>query len=137
MSRLVTAAIAALIALAVLAIPASARLDHHFSVITKRTSSHRSGDTFRFTEKLFATFNRNDQVGHDQVRCHASRSHKFKCRATVHLNGEVGGSGSLRVNGNIGRGDNRLNLVGGTGDFGGAAGKVVTHGKRLHFDVIR
>lgn len=137
MSRIVPAAIAAVIALAVLAIPASARIDHHFTVLTKRTSAHRTGDTLHFTEALFATSNPDNQVGHDQVRCHESPSHKFKCRATVHLNGEVGGFGSLRVNGNLGPGDDRLNVLGGTDDFASAAGKVVSHGHRLHFDVVR
>jgi hypothetical protein len=92
---------------------------------------------FSFREQLFATFNPDDQVGNDRVRCRQGGDHKFKCRAIVHLNGEVGGVGFLSVKGNIGRGDNRLNVVGGTDDFDGAAGKVIAHGHRLHFALVR
>jgi hypothetical protein len=105
-------------------------------VITKEFASHETQDGFAFREQLFASFNPNDQVGNDRVHCRKAQN-KFKCRAIVHLNGEEGGLGFINVNGNIGRGDNRLNVVGGTDDFDGAAGKVVTRGHRLHFDVVR
>ncbi|MDX6584027.1 MAG: hypothetical protein QOI10_3211 [Solirubrobacterales bacterium] len=137
MRRFVPAAIAAALALAVLAVPASARIDHHFSVISNQVSQHQHGDTFSFREQLFQIDNPANQVGNDHVSCHESPSHKFKCRAIVHLNGEIGGFGFLRVNGNIGRDDSRLNVLGGTDDFSGAAGKVITHGNHLHFDIVR
>jgi hypothetical protein len=54
----------------------------------------------------------------------------------INLNGRVGGVGSLFVNGNIGRRDSRLNVVGGTGDFAGVAGKVIAR-NQLHFDLVR
>ena len=41
------------------------------------------------------------------------------------------------MKGNFGRGDHRLNVVGGSGDFDGAAGKVTIHGQFLHFDLVR
>ena len=141
MRRLVPVGVAAVAALVVLALPASASFDRHFSVISKETSSHQSGDssTFRFTDQLFATFNPDDQVGRDQGHCTRSRGgHKFKCHALAHLNGEVGGFGFIYVNGNFGRGDRRLNVVGGTDDFDGVAGKLVLRrGNRLHFDLVR
>ena len=136
MGRIVPAVIVAALALAVFAIPASARIDHHFSVITKQFASHATRDGFVFREQLFASFNPSDQVGNDRVRCRKA-PHKFRCRAIVHLNGEEGGFGSIKVNGNIGHGDQRLNIVGGTDDFDGAAGKVVVHGNHLHFHVVR
>jgi hypothetical protein len=136
MRRIVPAAAAAVVVLAILAIPASARIDHHFSVITKQISSHQSGDTLHFRDQLFATFNPDDQVGNDRVRCREGHANKFKCRATIHLNGEVGGEGFLFVNGNFGHGDKRLNVVGGTGDFAGAAGKVLAVGRGLTFDLV-
>ena len=46
-------------------------------------------------------------------------------RGTYHLNGEIGGFGDINVRGNLRRGDNRLNVVGGSGDFNGVAGKEV------------
>jgi hypothetical protein len=137
MRRFVTAVFVAALALALLAVPASARIDHHFSVITHQYAQHQHGDVFSFREQLFQRDNPDNQVGNDRVRCHESPSHKFKCRAVVNFNGEVGGFGSLRVNGNLGRDDSRLNVLGGTGDFAGVAGKVITHGRHLHFDLVR
>jgi hypothetical protein len=139
MSRFVPAAIVAVIAVAALAVPASASFDRHFSVITNTTSSHRTSNGFRFTDQFFATFNPNDQVGRDQGHCRETSGKKLKCRVTAHFNGEVGGFGFLRVNGNLGPHDNRLNIVGGTDDFAGVAGKAVlggAHGNRIHIDLI-
>jgi hypothetical protein len=136
MRRIVPAAIVAAIALAVFALPASARVDHHFSVIEKNTVFHRTADGFSFHEQLFAGFNPNDQVGNARVRCRHT-SDKFRCRGVVHLNGEEGGFGFITINGNTGRGDQRLNVTGGTDDFDGVAGKVSIHGHYLHFDLVR
>lgn len=136
MRRIVPVAVAAVIALAVFAAPASARIDHHFTVITKQLSFQGDRHAFHFREQLFASFNPDDQVGNDRVRCR-EQANKYRCRALVHLNGEVGGEGFIEVNGNIGHGDRRLNVVGGTDDFAGAAGKVVTRGNLLHFDLVR
>ena len=137
MRKFVPAAIVAGIALAVFAVPASARIDHHFTVIAKQVSQHQHGDLFKFREQLFQIDNPDNQVGNDRVRCRGTSGGKFRCRATVNFNGEVGGFGSLRVNGNIGPGDDRLNVLGGTGDFSGVAGKVTTHRNLLHFDLVR
>ncbi|MFI5123462.1 MAG: hypothetical protein ACHQJ5_11260 [Vicinamibacteria bacterium] len=137
MRRYVPAAIVAILALAVLAPGASARIDHHFTVITNQVSHHQRGDVFAFREQLFQSDNPDNQVGNDRVRCREGGARKFKCRALVHFNGEVGGFGFLRVNGNIGRGDDRLNVLGGTGDFVGVAGKVIAHGNLLHFSLVR
>jgi hypothetical protein len=137
MRRIVPAAVVAAIALVVFAIPASARIDHHFSVIEKNTIFHRDADGFHFREQLFAGFNPNDQVGNAHVQCRQSASRKLRCRAVAHLNGEEGGFGFIRVNGNIGHGDRRLNVTGGTDDFDGVAGKVIPHGHHLSFDLVR
>ena len=60
----------------------------------------------------------------------------------VRLNGENGGNGHIRVSGDFQRHDNRLNVVGGDGDFEGVAGKMLFHSvnrstDRLHFDLTR
>jgi len=136
MRRFVPAAIVAALALAVFAMPASARIDHHFSVLTKQIAGHETEDGFKFREQLFQVDNPSNQVGNDRVQCH-QRKDKLKCRAVIHLNGEVGGFGFLRVNGNVGRDDGRLNVLSGTDDFVGVAGKVLTHGRKLHFDLVR
>ena len=137
MRKFVLAAAVAGLALAMLAVPASAGIDHHFRVIAKGSSFHETSDGFRFREQLFQIDNPDNQVGNDRVRCRGTSGGKFRCRATVNFNGEVGGFGSLRVNGNIGPGDDRLNVLGGTGDFSGVAGKVTTHRNLLHFDLVR
>jgi hypothetical protein len=115
---------------------ASARIDHHFAVIGKQASSHGTEDTFRFSDRLFATFDPADQVGRAQVHCRI-RPEKLKCRGVIHLNGEVGGFGTILINGNLGPGDNTVNVVGGTDDFAGAAGQLAFPGSRLTFDLVR
>jgi hypothetical protein len=138
MRRVAPAAVLAIVAAALIVTPAGARIDHHFSVFTKEFAQHRTSDGFKFREQLFASFNPNDQVGNDHVRCRLNeRNHKVKCRAIVHLNGEEGGEGFLIINGNVAGPDHRLNVVGGTDDFAGAAGKVITKGHHLHFDLVR
>jgi hypothetical protein len=138
MRRVAPAAVLAIVAAALIVTPAGARIDHHFSVFTKQFAEHRTSDGFKFREQLFASFNPNDQVGNDHVRCRLNeRNHKVKCRAIVHLNGEEGGEGFLIINGNVAGPDHRLNVVGGTDDFAGAAGKVITKGHHLHFDLVR
>ena len=137
MRKFVPAALVAALALAVFAVPASARIDHHFSVIAHQYTQHQRGNVFSFREQLFQSDNPDNQVGNDRVRCREARDHKFRCRATINFNGEVGGLGSLRVNGNLGRGDDRLNVLGGTGDFVGVAGKILAHGHHLHFALVR
>jgi len=137
MRKFVSAAFVAVLALAVLAVPASARIDHHFSVLTKQVAGHETQDGFKFREQLFQVDNPDNQVGNDRVRCRQAGDGKLRCKAVIHLNGEVGGFGFLRVNGNIGRDDGRLNVLSGTDDFVGVAGKVLTHGRKLHFDLVR
>ena len=60
----------------------------------------------------------------------------------IRLNGEVGGRGEIKVVGDVGSGDNRVNVVGGTQQFNGVAGKVIVHNKsksvsKLHFHLVR
>jgi hypothetical protein len=130
MRRLLITGVVAAATFAALVLPSSAFFDSHFAVISDTVESHRTDDGFRFREQLFQIENPSNQVGRDQGRCSARAHRKFKCKVVVHLNGEVGGLGFLRVNGNIGPGDNRLNVTGGTGDFAGVAGKVVLSGPR-------
>jgi hypothetical protein len=125
------------LAFAVAVTPASA-FDHHFTVVSKQTSQHRvSKREFRFTEKLVATFDHGLRLGRDKVDCVAAK-HKLRCKALVHLNGKLYGHGWMTVKGNIGRGDNTLNVISGSGGLDGVAGKVTTKShNRLHFDLVR
>ena len=118
---------AAAVAAVAIAVPGNAiAFDHHFSVISKNLSDHRTNDGFAFRIGLFNTHNDRNQVGHGHGRCaFIERSHKAKCKVVVHLDGSVGGFGDLFLKGNLGRGDKTLNVADGRGDFGGGvAGKV-------------
>ena len=143
MRKFVLAGVIATLGVAMLAIPASASFDRHFSVIGKQVSGGPVGENaFRFKDKLLQPHNRANRVGRLKGICRAASQRAIRCHADVHLNGEIGGFGDIRVRGNIGRGDNRFNVVGGTGDFNGVAGKMLLHNlspraDRLHFDLVR
>ena len=143
MRKFVLAGVIATLAVAMLAIPASASFDRHFSVIGKQVSGGPVGENaFRFKDKLLQPHNRANRVGRLKGICREASQRAIRCHADVHLNGEIGGFGDIRVRGNIGRGDNRFNVVGGTGDFNGVAGKLLLHNlspraDRLHFDLVR
>ena len=123
--RLATLAAAAIGAAAIV-VPGNAfAFDHHFSVISKDTGGHGSSNGFSFRFDLLNTHDDRDWVGHGHGKCRAERGRKARCKVIVHLDGSVGGRGDLLVKGNFGRGDHTLNVVDGSGDFGGGiAGKV-------------
>lgn len=143
MRKSVLAGVIATLGVAMLATPASASFDRHFSVIEKEVSVEPVGEHgFAFKSKLLQPHNRANRVGRDQGVCREAPHRRVRCRALVHLNGEIGGFGDIRVRGDFGRGDNRVNVVGGTGDFNGVAGKVLIHdlsrrASKLHFDLVR
>jgi hypothetical protein len=136
------AGLVAALGVAVLATPASAIFDHHFSVISKTRSFERiTQNKFRFTDVLLNPQNRSDRVGRDRGTCKRA-NHALRCHAREHLNGEIGGFGDILVRGDLERNDNRVNVVGGTDDFDGVAGKMIvrtlTRNKdKLHFDLVR
>jgi hypothetical protein len=143
MRKFVVAGVIATLGVALLAIPASASFEHHFSVIGKQISSHDEPNGFRFQDKLFNPHNRSDKVGRDRGECKLRPGvRKLKCHAHIHLNGEIGGFGNIRVRGTLGRHDTRVEVVAGTDDFNGVAGKMLLHHlhgdtDKLHFDLVR
>ena len=130
MRRLLITGVVTATTFAAVVVPASASFDSHFAVILDTVQSHRTDDGFRFREHLFQIDNPSNRIGRDKGGCAERPNRKLKCKVLVHLNGEVGGFGDLRVNGNLGRGDNRLNVTGGTGDFASVGGKAVLSGPR-------
>ena len=103
MRKFVLASVIATLGVAMLAIPASASFDGHFNVIEKRVSGEPVGEhAFRFKNKLVQPHNRDNRVGSDQGICREAPHRKLRCRAVVHLNGEIGGFGDLRVRGDSG-----------------------------------
>ena len=126
MRRLLITGVVTAATFAAVVVPASASFDSHFAVISETIQSHETDDGFRFRDHLFQIDNPSNRIGRDHGGCVVRENNrKLKCKVLVHLNGEVGGFGDLRINGNFGRGDNRLNVTGGTGDFAGVAGKVL------------
>jgi hypothetical protein len=138
MKRFAFLALAAGMVCLSITVTASARVDHHFSVDIKGSESAFGGDRdrFHFHAPLAATFNRDNQVGNLRFHCRTAND-KLRCAGIVHLNGDVGGLGALFIRGNLGKNDDRLNITGGTGDFEGAAGKIVAPKNRLHIHLIR
>ena len=126
MRKLIAAASLAAVGLALLAIPASASFDHHFTVFEKEVFKPNANETaFGFRGKLFDPRNRDDRVGRSRGRCELRPHNSLLCRGTYHLNGEIGGFGDMKVRGTIHGNDLRVNVIGGSGDFNGVAGKLV------------
>jgi hypothetical protein len=126
MRKLIVTGVIAALGIALFAIPASASFDHHFKVFEKASFNPTSNEqAFRFKGKLFDPQNRHDRVGRDHGRCKVRPHEALRCRGTYHLNGEIGGFGDINVRGNLRPDENRLNVVGGSGDFNGVAGKLV------------
>ena len=143
MRKFIIAGALAALGTALLAAPASASFDHHFSVLSKEIAFHRVGEhAFRFRDRLYDPDNRHDRVGRDRARCRETSHRSIRCHAVVFLNGEIGGDGKIKLAGDVGRRDNKVNVVGGTGDFDGVAGKMLFHNvsgqfDKLHFDLVR
>ena len=100
----------------------------HFSVIAKQMETHRThAGGFVFKDNLLDPANPSNSVGRNRVRC-TPRSHDvLHCRGIVFLNGELGGEGTITAKGNLSEDEAiRFNVTGGSGDFNGVAGKVVS-----------
>ena len=143
MRKFILAAAIAALGAALLATSASA-FDHHFSVTAKSRPSGPAGpNAFRFRDKLLDPNNRHDKVGRDHGECRVKhQGRKIKCHGVVHLNGEIGGFGDIRIRGDLERGDHHLVVLGGTRQFDGVAGKLTVHHpnarfQTYHFDLVR
>jgi hypothetical protein len=135
MRRTILAAAAAAVAALVLASPAGAVTTAHFSVAAINHTSHRTHNGFAFTERLRR---HHRSVGHDRVQCRVNRrTHKANCEAVFFF-----AAGKIKAKGNFGRGDNRVQVTGGTSAFDGVAGKILIHNvnasrTRLEFFLVR
>lgn len=123
MRRSLSAGLLGLAAALALAVPAGAITTAHFSVRAINTSSHRTHNGFRFTERLRR---HGRTVGHDKVRCHTGRR-KISCDAVFYFP-----AGKVKAEGKFGSGDNRLQVTGGTRRYDGVAGKVLIHNRGPH-----
>jgi hypothetical protein len=138
--KLIPATAVAALAAAALAVPADAARQAaqtaHFSVVAVETSSHRGpNNTLVFTERL----RRHHRViGHDRVVLRpAPRRGMFHAKAVFFLP-----EGKIKAQGNAGRGNNKLAVVGGTSGFNGVSGKLLLHDlggnrTRIEFLLVR
>jgi hypothetical protein len=135
---LCSAVVLATLGVALSASPAVA-FDHHFQVIPNLHSPHFQGNHIdRFRATLFDPHpgQHHDRVGHSRMTCR-DVPHRLRCHVVIHLNGQIGGRGDIKAVGDISHRDNRLNVVGGTGEFNGVAGKLLVHPGHWHFDLTR
>jgi hypothetical protein len=106
-----------------IATPASASFDTHFTVrghdFTPRDVGHHR---LKFRVKLRK---HGARVGTAKGRCHEVSRRQAKCHIDYMLNGKVGGRGHVHAVGQFGRGQERFNVTGGTRQFDGVAGKVL------------
>src|SRR4051812_48042492 len=108
-----------------LVVPASASFDPHFKVITKAKHGHelRNGRFF-FYEKVIDPHRPQNKIGYDHGVCKPAGPVATFCKATFHLDGEVGGHGDIRVAGKVFQSQPTLEVTGGTGAFEGVTGEV-------------
>jgi hypothetical protein len=120
----------AALAAATVAAGASAQTVSKFSVIAKPTSGHRSGPNhFVVRGRLVQPGDRDDILGHFKAR--------FARHGRIHAVA-IFPDGKIKFQGQ----GNRIPIIGGTGRWNGAAGKVLIHNLRrnaalLTFTVVQ
>lgn len=123
MRRLMAFGIAAALALAVMATTAAARTESRFSVVEVVKSQHRAGHKVVTRGNLFVP-GTSTLVGTDRV--------KFNKKGNVHAVARFP-DGKIKAQGNVNA--SRIIVVGGTGRWNGAAGKInfrsLSHRKTL------
>jgi hypothetical protein len=114
--------------LAAAASTASAATEYHFKLFEKQSFQGLTGDkgdVFRYKGGMFDPQNRDNRVGSDRGKCKIVRTDAVaRCKGTVHLNGEIGGSGDIEYGGTWRRGVDTFDVVGGSDDFAGATGET-------------
>jgi len=122
MRRIFLAVALAAIAVAAMAATASAQRVTTIRVVAVQTSQHRSGHSFIAKGRLAEPGHLSDVVGRYQAKF-TPRGHRG-----VRIRGVASffGQGTLKVKGVQRPRDNRILVIGGTGHFNGAAGKLKT-----------
>jgi hypothetical protein len=106
----------AVLAAAVFSASAGARTESRFSVVADPTAGHAHANAFHLRGRLRDPFDRDDIVGH--FRATFKRGGHF--RGIFNF-----GNGKLKANGDQAR--HRVPIVGGSGVWNGAAGKLKIH----------
>jgi hypothetical protein len=118
-----------LVAIATIAIAAtaSARTETRFSVVASKGHGHQVGShSFLQHGRLSQPGDRDDVVGRYQAKFTQRSNHKLRLRAVASFPGQ----GSLKAKGFLSGRNSRVPIIGGTGAFNGAAGKLKIHNLR-------
>jgi hypothetical protein len=102
-------------------------------VITYHQHGHRVGHSFVVRGRLKDAANRSNRVGRFEAKFTPRGHHRVRIRAVATFDHV----GSLKAKGIEGPGDNRLPIIGGTGAFNGAAGKLTTHDLRGNHTLLK
>ena len=116
------------VAVAAMSATAGARAETRISAVHIDTKGHPAGhNTLVQRGKLLLPANHRVVVGHDVIKL---RLHPRRGTARIRIVASFRGQGSLKALGIIGRKHNpsRLPIIGGTGAFNGAAGKLKIRG---------
>ena len=118
----------AAVAVAAVAATASARTETRFAVVASKGHGHSlGGHSFLVHGRLSQPGDRDAHVGRYEAKFTQRSNHTLRLRAVANFRGE----GSLKAKGLLSRGPNsRVPIIGGTGAFNGAAGKLKIHNLR-------
>ena len=122
MRKLISTTALAGLAVGLVAATAAAQTATTFSVVTLTKSSHPSGQDIIVQSKLVEPAERSEVIGHGLARFTPRAHNRVRARIVFYL-----ADGSLKVAGVFGPRDNQLNIIGGTGRWNGASGKVKLH----------
>lgn len=95
-------------------------------VVTHHEHARRIAHGFIVRGQLVDAANRRNRVGRFEATFRPLGHHRVRIRAVAVFDR----IGSLKAKGVEGPGDNRLPIIGGTGAFNGAAGKLITRNIR-------
>src|SRR4051794_30219106 len=111
MRKLMVSAVFLVALSASLAAPALASFDPNFKVVTKAIHQHElSNGGTAFYEKLIDPHRTQNKVGYDHGFCKPAGPVAAFCKATFHLDGEIGGHGDITVAGKVFQGSTGLKV---------------------------
>jgi hypothetical protein len=116
--KLMIGGVVATVSLAGLTAAAEAQTASKFSVIALTRSSHPSGSSIIVRSTLVEPGERSEVLGHDLAKF-TPRGDRVRARIVFFF-----ADGSLKAKGVFGPGDDKIAIIGGSGRWDGASGKV-------------
>jgi hypothetical protein len=135
--KIISALAIAALGAAVITTTASARTESRFTVIGLTQSSHPTHGGVIVRDSLVLPGDRDVAIGHARIKFSPRAHHSVRARGVFTLAG-----GTLKVKGVFSGASGRVNVIGGTRRWNGAAGKVnlsnAGHGaERYRFTVVQ